>query len=114
MDSVWSICNAHLKNPIFDAHRNDNSGDVTHDNEFYKDRCRIGWCQDSNNREQDDSLVLVWQNSGIWEKFVILEKEQQDSSKTHYSLNESLRNEETKSAGEPTRWELVRESWREL
>lgn len=114
LDSVWSICNAHLKNPIFDAHRNDNSGDVTHDNEFYKDRCRIGWCQDSNNREQDDSLVLVWQNSGIWEKFVILEKEQQDSSKTHYSLNESLRNEDTKSAGEPIRWELVRESWREL
>lgn len=115
LDSVWSICNAHLKNPLFDAHRNANSGDATHDDEFYKDRCRIGWCQDTNNQEQDDSLVLVWQNSGIWEKFVILEKEQQqDSSKTHYSLNESLRNEDTKSTSEPTRWELVRESWREL
>ncbi|EJS43583.1 hsv2p [Saccharomyces arboricola H-6] len=114
LDSVWSICNVHLKNPIFDAHRSANNGDATQGNEFYKDRCKIGWCRDANNQDQDDSLVLVWQNSGIWEKFVILEKEQEDSSKKRYSLNESLRNDDSKQMPEPTRWELVRESWREL
>ncbi|QLG73039.1 hypothetical protein HG535_0E01230 [Zygotorulaspora mrakii] len=107
LDSVWSMCSIHLKNPMLR-----NSDMDTH---FQKDRCRIGWCRDNNSEngndlEDEDSIVLVWRQTGVWEKYVILEKEQ-DSQKV-YSAQETLRNESTNNRG--TQWELTRESWREL
>lgn len=138
LDSVWSMCSIHLKNPIYNSHSNKdtpvsstmNNG---YDTQFARDRCKIGWCQSTPIRTQDsddsdsneDSLVLVWKNSGIWEKYVILEKNisvnstNKDNDVKYFSVGESLgqpsvnniRNEVPKHK---RRWEIVREAWREL
>lgn len=103
LDSVWSMCSVHLRNPT--VKRN------SVESQFQQDRCKIGWCRESgdhgNDFDEEDSIVLVWQQSGIWEKYVILEKEQQQV----YSAQETLRGDAGKGK---TQWELVRESWREL
>ena len=50
---------------------------------------------EEKGEEDEDSLILVWKNSGIWEKYVILEKTDVNSPVTHegkyYAVNESLR-----------------------
>ncbi|CCD24561.1 phosphatidylinositol-3,5-bisphosphate binding protein HSV2 NDAI_0D02470 [Naumovozyma dairenensis CBS 421] len=138
-DSVWSMCSIHLQNPklllskprnnsISDHHTNNTSGkNNLIDLEFEKDRCKIGWCNNStqtsrnsvrdgksskdyrisddadddndNDNDEEDSLVLVWKDCGIWEKYVILEKDVSTTAATvsnkdnHYSVNESLRTE---------------------
>lgn len=105
LDSVWSMCSTHLKNPML------RNTDI--DSQFQKDKCKIGWSKDSSGEsdtEDEDSIVLVWAQSGVWEKYVILEKEQ-DQQKV-YSAQETLRNQPSSNKG--TQWELVRESWREL
>ncbi|QLL30311.1 hypothetical protein HG536_0A01280 [Torulaspora globosa] len=107
LDSVWSMCSVHLRNPML----RDSDGDAR----LQRDKCKIGWCkyaesESGNDSDEEDSLVLVWRKTGIWEKYVILEREPQQASKHVYSAQETLRNE----ASTPTQWELVRESWREL
>lgn len=99
LDSTWSMCSKHLKSPL--RHENDV------DTQLHRDRCKIGWCGGDDGEE--DCLVLVWKQSGIWEKYVILEKE--DSPGT-YSVNETLRQSGQQRAKK--QWELVRESWRQL
>lgn len=103
LDSVWSMCSVHLKNPML------RDGDS--DARLRRDRCKIGWCKytgndNSNAYDEEDSIVLVWRISGIWEKYVMLEKE----SKQVYTAQETLRHDSNGS----TAWEMVRESWREL
>ncbi|SJM83604.1 probable SVP1-like protein 2 [Zygosaccharomyces bailii] len=104
LDSVWSMCSVHLKNPTLKR-----SGVEP---QYQQDRCKIGWCRDSGDHgtefDEEDSIVLVWRKTGIWEKYVILEKEQQQM----YSAQETLKTDTGK--GSKTQWELVRESWREL
>lgn len=107
LDSVWSMCSVHLRNPML----RDSDGDA----KLQRDRCKIGWCkytesESGNDSDEEDSLVLVWRKAGIWEKYVILEREPQQGPKHVYSAQETLRNE----TNSPTQWELVRESWREL
>lgn len=107
LDSVWSMCSVHLRNPML----RDSDGDAR----LQRDRCKIGWCKYTENEsasdsDEEDSIVLVWRKSGIWEKYVILEREPQHGSKHVYSAQETLRND----TAAPTQWELVRESWREL
>lgn len=109
LDSVWSMCSVHLKNPTI--RRNNGL-----DSQFSQDRCKIGWSRDTgdnniNEFDEEDSIVLVWKNSGIWEKYVILEKEQQTQRQV-FSAQETLRTDGNKT--NKTQWELVRESWREL
>lgn len=110
LDSVWSMCSVHLKNPMMKRNGIDP--------QFQQDRCKIGWCRDggdnhNNDFDEEDSIVLIWQNTGIWEKYVILEKEQQGKQQEHvFSAHETLRGDGNKS--NKTQWELVRESWREL
>lgn len=109
--SIWSMCSIHLKNPLV----RDIGNVPDNDPEFSKDRCKIGWCRENTfndnknavliDSDGDDGLVLVWQNRGIWEKYVILEKE-----RSHYSANETLKDDTTVTKG----WEIVRESWREI
>lgn len=108
LDSVWSMCSVHLKNPTM--RRNGL------ESQFTRDRCKIGWCRDigdhnNNDFDEEDSIVLIWKNSGIWEKYVILEKEQQHQQQV-FSAQETLRTDSNKS--NKIQWELVRESWREL
>lgn len=103
LDSVWSMCSVHLRNPML------RDGDS--DARLRRDRCKIGWCKytgndNGNDYDEEDSIVLVWRMSGIWEKYVMLEKE----AKQVYTAQETLRNEQNGS----TAWELVREAWREL
>lgn len=103
LDSVWSMCSVHLKNPML----RDGNSEVR----LQRDRCKIGWCKYTGNDsghdyDEEDSIVLIWRISGIWEKYVMLEKE----AKRAYTAQETLRNESNGSNA----WELVRESWREL
>lgn len=115
LDSIWSMCSIHLKNPML---RNNDT-----DTQFQKDRCKIGWCKENgsdngNSVDEEDSIVLVWRKSGVWEKYVILEKEEQQQQQQQqqvYSAQETLRNDTTNANGNGMpQWELVRESWREL
>ena len=143
-DRVWSMCSIHLKNPKL-LRNGINSKEYQHNSaemnlDFQKQRCKIGWCNnpmdneprgsdrtltDTNERivsDNEDSLVLVWKDSGIWEKYVILERESLEEAPTSYNVNESLRNEETSKIqgrrdndnNHVREWEIVRESWREL
>ena len=138
LDSVWSMCSIHLKNPIYNSH---NTNDTTvstgpndrYDTEFERDRCKIGWCQSTPIQGQDsdeidsneDSLVLIWKNSGIWEKYVILEKNtpvtvtNKDHDVKYFSVGESLgqtpvNNKRNDIPKHKRRWEIVREAWRQL
>lgn len=77
LDSVWSMCSVHLRT------------DTPQDSKS-EDRCSIGWCGPA-----EDSVVLVWKNSCVWEKYVILE-------------SSAAKQEQGQL------WEIVRESWREL
>lgn len=144
LESVWSMCSIHLKNPKL-LRNGINSKEYQHNSaemnlDFQKQRCKIGWCNnpmdneprgsdrtltDTNERivsDNEDSLVLVWKDSGIWEKYVILERESLEEAPTSYNVNESLRNEETSKIqgrrdndnNHVREWEIVRESWREL
>ncbi|EDO19198.1 hypothetical protein Kpol_1050p55 [Vanderwaltozyma polyspora DSM 70294] len=109
IDSIWSMCSIHLTNPLLrSSSNNDNDPDFLHD------RCKIGWCRDATgytngnvaiNDDDEDSLILVWQNRGIWEKYVILEKEE-----SSYSTSETLRTEKQ----DIKKWDLIRESWRQI
>ena len=104
LDSVWSMCKVHLRNPKLRNNVNDLA--------FNEDRCTIAWCRQNRshtfkngnyfNENEENKLVLVWKNSRIWEKYVILEKEAPNS------------NDGIKGPSPLTEWELVRESWREL
>lgn len=101
LDSVWSMCKVHLKNPRV---RNN-----VNDLEFGEDRCKIAWCRDrrrksnsSFSEEEENSFIIVWKNSKIWEKYVILEKEVESKGTT------------SSSPSPITQWEIIRESWREL
>lgn len=138
LDSVWSMCSIHLKNPIYNSH---NSNDTSisngvndrYDANFERDRCKIGWCQSTPIQGQDsdeidsneDSLVLVWKNSGIWEKYVILEKNipvsatNKNNDVKYFSVGESLgqtpvSNKRIDIPKNKRRWEIVREAWRQL
>lgn len=91
LNSTWSICKFRLSNPML--RRKDL------DPEFAKDRCVIGWCKDNTEYTDEDSLVLIWPKHGIWEKYVIIEKENEES---HNSTVDKIQ------------WEILRESWREL
>ncbi|SCV14974.1 SVP1-like protein 2 [Nakaseomyces glabratus] len=104
LDSVWSMCKVHLRNPKLRNNVNDLA--------FNEDRCTIAWCRQNRshtfkngnhfNENEENKLVLVWKDSRIWEKYVILEKEAPNS------------NDGIKGPSPLTEWELVRESWREL
>lgn len=137
LDSVWSMCSIHLRNPLLSITNAQaasmSSSASSFEKEFEKDTCKIGWCNfstlddgtsqnESDEDNSEDSLVLVWKNSGIWEKYVILEKSidkesSNDSSGPvkYYSVNESLRNNNMNDTNKHKRkWAIVRESWREL
>ncbi|KAL3239999.1 phosphatidylinositol-3,5-bisphosphate binding protein HSV2 [Nakaseomyces bracarensis] len=101
LDSVWSMCKIHLKNPRIRNNINDF--------EFSEDRCRIAWCRDrrrksnsSFSEDEENSFIVVWKNSRIWEKYVILEKEIEPKSTANSSPSPIVQ------------WEILRESWREL
>ncbi|SMN22358.1 similar to Saccharomyces cerevisiae YGR223C HSV2 Phosphatidylinositol 3,5-bisphosphate-binding protein, plays a role in micronucleophagy [Maudiozyma saulgeensis] len=141
LDSVWSMCSIHLKNPLLNNSQTSSVNHNGYDRQFEQDRCKIGWCHatdanddnrgsDRDNNEVDnseDSLVLIWKNSGIWEKYVILEKavsigrsgneRNPDGDVKYFSVGESLGQHGTNRDNTKThkrRWEIVRESWREL
>lgn len=97
LESTWSMCSLHLHSAL-------KSKDDLNDQEFYSDRCKLGWCHDG----EEDSLVLIWRKSGIWEKYVILEKETKA-----YTVNETLQKPSTLSQTKK-KWEVIRESWRQL
>ncbi|CAB4256103.1 Hsv2p [Maudiozyma barnettii] len=143
LDSVWSMCSIHLKNPLLKSSQGIHANHNGYDSQFEKDRCKIGWCHssnvdDSNGRSHgqeddeidnsEDSLVLIWKSSGIWEKYVILEKSvpigkngssngTSEGNVKYFSVGESLgqsgRHRDTMQTHK-RRWEIVRESWREL
>ncbi|SCV00037.1 LAMI_0G02476g1_1 [Lachancea mirantina] len=97
--STWSMCSRHLDSAV--RGKND-----INDKAFNNDRCKIGWCHDG----EEDSLVLVWRDSGIWEKYVMLERENKV-----YTVSESLPTGSPPQSGAPKkRWEVVRASWRQL
>lgn len=91
LESTWSMCSKHL----------------LEESTVGEGNCKIGWCNDNMNKE-DDSFVLIWKDNGIWEKYVIMEKEIQQPRQ--YSVNESLKT----SSKKIKEWEIVRESWRKL
>lgn len=96
LESTWSMSCIHLHSAL-------KGKDSANDKEFYNDRCKLGWCRDGD----EDSLVLVWKNSGIWEKYAILEKEFKV-----YSVSETL---QTSAPPQNKKsWEIIRESWRRL
>ncbi|KAM3164194.1 SVP1-like protein 2 [Lachancea thermotolerans] len=98
LDSTWSMCSLHLRSAL-------KGRDSMNDQDFYNDRCKLGWCQEGD----EDSLVLIWKQSGVWEKYAILEKE----PKT-YAVNETLQTSVTAQNQNKKHWEIVRESWRKL
>ncbi|CCE61578.1 hypothetical protein TPHA_0A05030 [Tetrapisispora phaffii CBS 4417] len=121
--SVWSMCSLHLKNPLLRDGLNSNEPDL----EFLNDRCKIGWStgtgnDDNDNYYDEDTLILVWKGRGIWEKYVILEHEHNDENDEmhspkvvkNYTINETLNRDASSTAPKKKKWELVRESWREL
>ncbi|CEP63134.1 phosphatidylinositol-3,5-bisphosphate binding protein HSV2 LALA0_S07e03136g [Lachancea lanzarotensis] len=96
LESVWAMCSLHLRSAL-------KGKGTMNDQDFYNDRCKVGWCHDGD----EDSLVLVWKDSGIWEKYVLLEKEPRS-----YAVNETLQTSPV--ASHKKEWEIVRESWRKL
>ncbi|SCU99355.1 LADA_0H19218g1_1 [Lachancea dasiensis] len=96
LGSTWSMCSVHLHSAM-------KGKNLMNDQDLYNDRCKVGWCHDGD----EDALILVWQNSGIWEKYALLEKEPKN-----YSVNETLQS--SPAGNQRKTWELVRESWRKL
>ncbi|AET37830.1 phosphatidylinositol-3,5-bisphosphate binding protein HSV2 Ecym_2074 [Eremothecium cymbalariae DBVPG len=86
LQGVWSMSSTKLDKTV-----------LTHDD----DTCKIGWIG-------DEALSLLWQKSGIWEKYVMMEKS------ADYKANEALQNGSTSLGGSKIGWDLVRESWRQL
>ncbi|AMD18644.1 HBL258Wp [Eremothecium sinecaudum] len=86
LQGIWSMCSIKLDKRV-----------LTHED----DKCKIGWIGDS-------SLSVIWQKSGVWEKYVIMEK-----------IHEVNPNDPLYEAGgapiEPKiETYLVREGWRQL
>lgn len=84
LDSVWSMCSVHLRSASTPQEER------AAGTQGIPDPCKIGWCGPA-----EDSVVLVWKHSGVWEKYVILE-------------SSAAKQEQGQL------WEIVRESWREL
>ncbi|CCK67851.1 phosphatidylinositol-3,5-bisphosphate binding protein HSV2 KNAG_0A01620 [Huiozyma naganishii CBS 8797] len=82
LQSKWSMCSSHLYNPTL------------HMQERYdrSDRCSVGWCNENN-----DTVVLVWHNLGIYERYVIMKEPNPTKGKEYEE-----------------KWQIVRESWRDL
>ncbi|SCU88908.1 LAME_0E01574g1_1 [Lachancea meyersii CBS 8951] len=96
LSSVWAMCSLHLHSAL-------KGKGTMNDQEFYNDRCKVGWCHDGD----DDSLILVWRDSGIWEKYALLEKEPRT-----YTVSETLQS--SPATQQKKEWEIIRESWRKL
>lgn len=69
------------------------------DNDTINDMGIIGW---SGN----DSIIIVWQNKKIWEKYVIVEKRNKSPGDVNDGLNTSHQGS--------SNWELVRFNWKNL
>ncbi|AAS51786.1 ADL134Wp [Eremothecium gossypii ATCC 10895] len=84
LQGVWSMCSTKLDRSL-----------LTHD----EDTCKVGWIG-------DEALSLLWQKSGMWEKYVIMEKLRE------YKVDETLHS--GAPDGRRQLYDLVRESWRQL
>lgn len=86
--STWSFCSVNTSkyhtNKIDDGNNNDHLNDVG----------TIGWAG-------NDSIIIIWKNKRIWEKYVIVDK--QSSNNTHHEASNSNGN-----------WEIIRYSWKSL
>lgn len=87
--STWSFCSVNTNKYHVGVPDSDNMNDVG----------ILGW---SGN----DSIIIVWQNKKIWEKYVIVEK----SNKPSGDINDGL------LAGNQSNsnWEIVRFNWKSL
>lgn len=86
--STWSFCSVNTSkyhtNKIDDGNNNEHLNDVG----------TIGWAG-------NDSIIIIWKNKRIWEKYVIVDK--QSSNNTHHEASNSNGN-----------WEIIRYSWKSL
>lgn len=89
LESVWSMCSIKLVSLIPNNTQFGTTSDI----------CKIGWID-------DESLCLIWEKNGIWEKYIILEKENHEINETFNKISSGFK--------EKKNWELIRESWRQL
>ncbi len=100
--STWSFCSIRVDSPSATGNSGGNSSII--DNDFGT----LGWTS-------EDSVTIVWKNQQKWEKYIIIEDDENDQIKKFNKNSSKNKNDNNgNTSNDEIKWKLVRDGWRSL